>query len=75
MCVTSSLGPGDDPEALILRVGDLWSSGSAVALLPLPGFLEGLGGPPAFNAAAVEAGECVVVGTWGLVPDRGGRSR
>lgn len=37
--------------------------------LPVDGDPLGLGGPPAFNAAALEAGQAVVVGGLGLVPD------
>jgi hypothetical protein len=40
--------------------------------LPAPGDPVGLGGPPAFNAAALVAGEAVVSGGLGLVPLRVG---
>ena len=41
-------------------------------VLPVPGDVLGLPGPAAFNAAAVEAGECVIVlgsPAWGAVPE------
>ena len=41
-------------------------------VLPVPGDPVGLPGPPAFNAAALEAGECVLTAggpAWGVVPD------
>ncbi len=41
-------------------------------VLPVPGDPVGLPGPPAFNTAALEAGECVVTAggpAWGAVPD------
>lgn len=44
-------------------------------VLPVPGDPVGLPGPAAFNAAALEAGECVVTtggAAWGLVPDVAG---
>ncbi len=46
-------------------------SGAAGAGLALPveGDLLGLGGPRAFNDAALEAGEAVLVGSWGVVPE------
>lgn len=43
--------------------------------LPVPGDVLGLPGPPAFNQAAVVAGECVLAGPgrggewWGLIPE------
>ncbi|MET0839643.1 MAG: hypothetical protein ABWY19_12725 [Marmoricola sp.] len=37
--------------------------------LPAPGDPVGLGGPPELNFAAIEAGEAVVVGSVGLVPE------
>ncbi|HYY10064.1 MAG TPA: hypothetical protein VE781_03955 [Kineosporiaceae bacterium] len=41
-------------------------------VLPVPGDPVGLPGPPAFNAAALEAGECVLAAGgagWGAVPE------
>lgn len=47
------------------------ADGAGVAL-PVEGDLVGLGGPPAFNHAALEAGEALVVGGVGLVPELDG---
>jgi hypothetical protein len=41
-------------------------------VLPVPGDPVGLPGPPAFNSAALEAGECVLTAggpSWGIVPE------
>ena len=69
--------PGrDEPVPLILALGALRAeraTGAGLAL-PRPGDPLGLGGPPAFNAEALESGEAVVLdGTdLGLVPFRAG---
>jgi hypothetical protein len=42
--------------------------------LPVPGDLLGLGGPPALNTAALEAGEAVVSGPVALVPELDART-
>ncbi|WP_210502323.1 hypothetical protein [Nocardioides xinjiangensis] len=42
--------------------------------LPVDGDLLGLGGPRDFNAAALEAGQAVVVGDLGLVPEEQGET-
>jgi hypothetical protein len=69
---------GDDPRHLVSGLGE----GGAVELeqlptvlegpvslaLPAPGDPVGLGGPPDFNLAAIDAGQAVVVGGVGLVP-------
>lgn len=69
--------PGEDGTVTLLaalaslrRAGATWF-GVAV---PAAGDPVGLGGPPAFNAAALDAGEAVVVGgcDLGLVPTRVG---
>ncbi|MQY16441.1 hypothetical protein SRB5_66400 [Streptomyces sp. RB5] len=67
--------PGEDtPVGLTLALGRLralGASGLRVAL-PAPGHPLGLAGPPAFNAAALEAGEAVLVAggpALGLVPE------
>jgi hypothetical protein len=52
-----------------VRISGATSFGLA---LPAPGDPVGLGGPPAFGAAALEAGEAVVAGEIGLVPLRVG---
>ena len=72
--------PGDTPEPLVTGLGRLRSDGadSLGAALPVEGDPVGLGGPAAFNTAALEAGEAVVVldvagfARHGLVPDRVG---
>lgn len=69
--------PGEEePVPLILAFGALRAAGagSAGLALPTPGDPLGLAGPAAFNAEALEAGECVVLdGTeGGLVPHRAG---
>jgi hypothetical protein len=73
-----SLGLGQDEAAETLlaglaRIRAEGATGFGVAL-PVEGDLVGLGGPPIFNAAALEAGQAVVVsGAWiGLVPERVG---
>lgn len=43
-------------------------SGPVTLALPAPGDPLGLGGPQAFNSAALEAGQAVVAGAVGLVP-------
>ena len=66
-----------DAQPLALALGRLRSLGGtgAGAALPVPGDLVGLGGPPPFNAAAIEAGEAVLVrgAGLGLVPHRVGQ--
>lgn len=42
--------------------------------LPVDGDLLGLGGPPAFNVAALDAGQAVVAGSVGLVPQELGET-
>ena len=63
-------------RSLVDLLGDLRRSGAAYAGLALPveGDPLGLGGPVAFNAAALEAGQAVVAGTVGLVPDEIGET-
>ena len=70
--------PGREHESvpLILALGALRAeraAGAGVAL-PVPGDPVGLGGPPAFNAEALEAEEAVVLdgADLGLVPARAG---
>ena len=62
--------------SLVDLLGDLRRSQAAYAGLALPveGDPLGLGGPLAFNAAALEAGQAVVVGTVGLVPEEVGET-
>jgi hypothetical protein len=60
---------------LILALGALRAEGATAAglALPVPGDPLGLGGPPPFNAEALEAGEAVVLDAdLGLVPVRAG---
>jgi len=62
--------------SLVDLLGDLRRSGAAYAGLALPveGDPLGLGGPLAFNAAALDAGQAVVVGATGLVPEEVGET-
>jgi len=72
--------PESGPEPLVTGLGRLRAAGADAlgAALPAEGDPVGLGGPAAFNAAAFEAGEAVVVldaagfGLHGLVPVRVG---
>ncbi|MBJ7355837.1 MAG: hypothetical protein JHD21_00670 [Nocardioides sp.] len=73
-------GPESSPEALVTGLGSLRSRGADAvgAALPTDGDLVGLGGPAAFNTAALDTGEAVLVldaagfAITGLVPDRVG---
>ncbi len=75
---------GDDPRHLVtglpgsdvLELHQLPATlaGPISLALPAPGDPVGLGGPPAFNLAALEAGEAVVVGSVGLVPEEDART-
>ena len=84
---------GEDPQHLLIGWPghpdpvDLSALPAAIAslrepsvrlALPVPGDLVGLAGPPASNAAAVEAGEAVVVAgldaAYGLVPEEDART-
>jgi hypothetical protein len=58
--------PGRDVLDLVELPGAL--HGQVSLALPVPGDPVGLGGPAAFNLAAIEAGEAVVAGSVGLVP-------
>ena len=70
---------GDDPRHLViglperdvLELHELPAAvGGRVSLaLPAPGDLVGLGGPASFNTAATDAGEAIVSGAFGLVPE------
>ena len=72
--------PGSDPEPLMTGLGRLRSEGADAlgAALPVEGDPVGLGGPAAFNAAALDVGEAVVAvdaagfTLRGLVPERVG---
>jgi hypothetical protein len=72
--------PNEDPEPLVTGLGRLRAAGADAlgAALPAEGDPVGLGGPGAFNSAALDAGEAVVVldaagfVLRGLVPDRVG---
>ncbi|GAB7006036.1 hypothetical protein JCM18899A_35090 [Nocardioides sp. AN3] len=71
-------GPGADEaaEGLVAGLGRIRAEGATGfgLALPIEGDLVGLGGPTSFNAAALEAGQAVIVsGAWiGLVPARVG---
>ncbi len=70
---------GDDPHHLVtglpergvLELHELPAAlaGPISLAVPAPGDLVGLGGPAAFNIAATDAGEAVVAGHVGLVPE------
>ena len=70
---------GDDPRHLVaglperdvLELHELPEvvQGRVSLALPAPGDLVGLGGPASFNVAATDAGEAVVAGSFGLVPE------
>ncbi len=59
------------PERGVLELQELPAAlhGQLSLALPVPGDLVGLGGPADFTTAALEAGEAVVAGTIGLVPE------
>ncbi|MGI8522244.1 MAG: hypothetical protein ACR2K3_02895 [Nocardioides sp.] len=71
--VTGLPGSGETLP-LALALGTLRATGAdGIGLcLPVEGDPVGCGGPAAFNAAALEAGQAVVVGGHGLVPHRVG---
>jgi hypothetical protein len=61
----------DDLEGLLLALREAGVPALRV-VLPAPGDPVGLPGPAAFNAAALEAGECVLTAAgpaWGAVPE------
>jgi len=70
---------GDDPRHLVtglperdvLELHELPGAvtGRVSLALAAPGDLVGLGGPASFNTAATDAGEAVVAGAFGLVPE------
>ncbi len=70
---------GDDPRHLVsglperevLELHELPEvvAGRVSLALPAPGDMVGLGGPASFNVAATDAGEAVVAGSFGLVPE------
>lgn len=66
------LGIESEPVPLVLALGRLRARGAdrATLALPVPGDPTGLGGPPEFNALAVEAAEAVLLpgAGLGLVP-------
>ncbi len=75
---------GEDPRHLVsglpgrgvLELVELPAAldGPVSLALPVPGDPLGLGGPPAFNHAAMDAGEAVVAGAVGLVPQLDART-
>ncbi len=64
------------PESDVLELHQLPAAltGPVSLALPAPGDPVGLGGPAAFNLAALEAGEAVVAGGVGLVPEEDART-
>ena len=75
---------GDDPRHLVSGLGDGYPlelhelptrlDGPVSLALPSPGDPVGLGGPSAFNLAAIDAGQAVVAGAVGLVPHSDART-
>ncbi len=75
---------GDDPRHLVTGlperdVVELYELPAALAgpvslALPVPGDPVGLGGPTSFTLAAMEAGQAVVAGAVGLVPEEDART-
>jgi hypothetical protein len=75
---------GDDPRHLVtglperdvLELHELPAAlaGPISLALPAPGDLVGLGGPASLNVAATDAGEAVVAGHVGLVPEADART-
>jgi hypothetical protein len=67
----ADLVPSADLEGLLTALREAGVSALRV-VLPVPGDPLGLPGPPAFNTAALDAGECVVASSgsaWGAVPE------
>ena len=66
----------DLPETPVLELHQLPArlSGVPSLALPAPGHLVGLGGPAELNLAAIDAGQAVVVGDVGLVPELDART-
>ncbi|MET0999449.1 MAG: hypothetical protein ABWX73_12080, partial [Marmoricola sp.] len=64
------------PERGVLELHELPAAltGPVSIALPVPGDPVGLGGPAAFNLAAMEAGEALVAGSVGLVPEEDART-
>ena len=72
---TAAIGGPEAAETLVTGLGRLRAEGASMAGIAIPaeGDPIGLGGPAAFNAAALEAGEAVVTDAgFGLVPSRVG---
>jgi hypothetical protein len=72
--VVAGMSGTDGSVSLVRAMGELRAAGVAHLglALPEPGDPVGLGGPADFTAAALEAGEAVVAGEFGLVPRRVG---
>ncbi len=64
------------PQRGVLELHELPAAltGPVSIALPVPGDPVGLGGPAAFNLAAMEAGEALVAGNVGLVPEEDART-
>lgn len=65
---TASPAPAQDLRELLVELRAAGVPGLRL-VLPVPGDVLGLPGPAAFNLLAVEAGECVLAGDRGLVPE------
>lgn len=61
--------PGGAPAALLAALRRAGLDGGRL-VMPVPGDVRGLGGPSAFATEALRAGEAVVLGTLGVVPER-----
>jgi len=66
--VVDGLAGGTALLDLLLEARRSGVDGAGLAL-PVEGDLLGVGGPRAFNDAALEAGEAVVLGPWAVVPE------
>ncbi len=64
------------PERDVLELYELPAAlaGALSLALPAPGDPVGLGGPASFNVAALEAGQAVIAGGVGLVPEEDART-
>lgn len=64
------------PERDVVELIELPSAlaGPLSLALPVPGDPVGLGGPAAFNVAALDAGQAVLAGSVGLVPEEDART-
>ena len=64
--------PDGAPEPLIMGFRRIFEGETALAVLPVPGFLLGLAGPDGFNKSAVATGGAVLADGTGLIPEAAG---